>query len=88
MNIKHTKSERYLVYSYLPCRGELFKEIKRWFFCKSYATKQGALKAIQRMKETHRDDVESGLIYKIVWTPSPYAGDEQRVIVYNEEVEE
>lgn len=85
MRIKHTSNEIYKVYSYLPCKGELFKDIKRWYPYKHYSTKQGALSAIKRVKEKYNDRSVKDLIWKIVWAPYPFASDEQCVTVYTEE---
>lgn len=85
MRIKHTPNESYKVYSYLPCKGELFKDIKRWYPYKHYSTKQSALSAIKRAKEKYKNAIEKDLIWKIVWSPYPFASDEQCITVYTEE---
>lgn len=87
MRIKHTPNESYKVCSYLPCKGELFKDVKRWFPYRHYATKQSALAAIKRIKENNKDDkFGKELIWKIVWCPYPFASNEECITVYTEEV--
>lgn len=86
MRINHTTTEIYKVYSYLPCKGELFKDVKRWYPYKHYSTKQGALSAIKRLKEKFKDSNFNDFVYKIVWSPYPFASDEECVTIYTEEV--
>ena len=89
MRIKHNKSfvESYKVYSYLPCRSELYSGIKRWFFCKSYFSKQTAKQFIAKYKRMHQNSsIENRLIFKIVWCPYPFAAEEDCVEVYNEDL--
>lgn len=87
MRIKHTPSESYKVYSYLPCNGELFKGIKRWYFYNHYSTKKSALSAIKRVKDRCNGDIlGKELIWKIVWCPYPLASEDKCITVYTEEV--
>lgn len=85
MRIKHTPNETYKVYSYLPCKGELFKHIKRWYPYKHYRSKQSALNAIKRIKEENKELFARDLIWKIIWSPYPFASDEECIEVYNED---
>lgn len=84
MRIKHTPNEVYRVYSYLPCKSELFKNVKRWYPYKHYRTKQGAINALKRIKQDGKY-YSSELIFKIVWSPYPFASDDECVVVYNED---
>lgn len=85
MYIKHTKTEIYKVYSYLPCKGSSFKDIKRWFPFKHFRSKQAALNAIKRFKVKHAGQFDGDLLFKIVWSPSPFASVDDDIIVYNED---
>lgn len=80
--IKHTDREVYKLYSCLPCRFELSKGVKRWFFYKSYKTKSSALNKIKSYKAS--ENANNDLIFKIVWCPYPFAAEEYCVDVYNE----
>lgn len=86
MRIKHTINEVYKVYYYLPCKSELFKDVKRWYFYKNYHTKQGAINAIKRYKQSGKY-YASDLIFKIIWSPYPFASESEDIIVYNEDDE-
>lgn len=86
MRIKHTSNETYKVYSYLPCKSELFKDIKRWYPYKHYSTKQSALASIKRAKEKH-NSIGNKLIWKIVWCPYPFAAEKECITIYNEDIE-
>lgn len=88
MRIRHTASESYKVYNYLPCTSVLFKDVKRWFPYKHFATKQSALAAIKRIKVKYQNCIEKDLIWKIVWSPYPFASDEECITVYNEDPED
>lgn len=88
MRIKHTDTEIYKVFTYLPNQGKLFKGIKRWFFWKSFRSKQSALKAIQRVKDTRPDVIENRLIFEIRWCPYPFATEEKCIVVYSEDYKE
>ena len=85
MRIKHTPNEIYKVYSYLPCKSELFKSLKRWYPYKHYRTKQAALNAIKRFKENDKYSYSKDMIFKIVWSSSPFAPVSEDIIVYNED---
>ena len=85
MRIKHTPTETYKVYSYLPCKGKSFKDIKRWYPYKHYASKTSALRAIKRIKEQGKGMYDKDLIWKIIWSPYPFAPDEKCIAVYNED---
>jgi len=85
MRIKHTVNESYKVYSYLPCKGELFKDVKRWYPYKHYRTKQGAINAIKRFKQDSKYSYSSELVFKIIWSPYPFAGEDECIVVYNED---
>ena len=81
MRIKHTPNESYMVYSYLPCRGELC-----WYPYKHYRSKQSALNAIKRIKDDNKElSSVRELVWKIVWSPYPFASDEECVTIYTEE---
>ncbi len=88
MRIKHTHQpyEAYYLYFLMPWKGKLFENNKHWIFYKSYASKQGALNAMNRLKKSDKFyPNEYDLIFKIVWSPSPYAGDDRWVTVYSDE---
>ena len=87
IRIRHTVNEAYAIYSYLPCQGELFKDVKRWYPHKHYRSKQSALTAIKRIKENAKDDITKRLVWKIVWLPYPFCSDDQCITVYNEDTD-
>lgn len=78
MRIKHTSTEVYKVFNYFPMSGT-FKGCKRWFFCKSFATKQGAMNFIKRNTTMYNHKM---LLWRIDWTPSPYSSE--FITVYDE----
>lgn len=84
MRIKHTPNEIFRVYYYLPCKSELFKNVKRWYPYKHFFTKQGAINSIKRYKQSGKYRAHE-VIFKIVWSPSPYASESEDIIVYNED---
>lgn len=86
MRIKHTPNESYKVYNYLTCKSELFKNVRRWYPYKHYSSKQSALTGIKNAKEKYKDRIGNELIWKIVWSPYPFAADDECITVYTEEV--
>lgn len=85
MNIKHRPNEYYALYSCLPCTSELFKDVKRWFPVKHYKSKQAAINRINKIREQKKHDMDDRLIFKIAWFPYPFAGEDEAIIVYNED---
>lgn len=85
MRIKHSFYESYYLYFVLPCKSDLFNDVKRWIFYKSYASKQGAIRAMNRLKKSNKFyPNEYDLIFKIVWFPFPFASEEKQMIVYSD----
>lgn len=88
MRINHTPYELYRVFYLLPCKSDLFKDVKRWYYYKGYSTKQGALNAMKRLKNSDKFyPNEWDLIFKIVWCPYPLADEDKCILVYSDEKE-